>query len=187
MAIGAGIYALDHGWYDGWIRDAIVRRIEQMTGGRVELTGFNFDAFALHARLDGLTIHEREAAGTAPFFHADSIDLQVQIVSLWEKKITLRELQIKRPAVHIAFNKDGTSNLPVLPPAKPGAKPFRLRIFDLAIGHLELDDGTVLYNDARIPLVAEARTSISHSIGEFRGGCGSLSWQIQIAEGFNRR
>ena len=173
VAIGAGMLALDHGWFDGWIRDAIVHRIEQMTGGRVELAGFRFDAFTLHARLDGLTIHEREAAGTAPFFHADSIDLQVQIVSLWEKKITLRELQIKRPAVHIAFNKDGTSNLPVLPPAKPGAKPFRLRIFDLAIGHLELDDGTILYNDARIPLVAEGKDlDFTLDWGNSAGGAG---------------
>lgn len=150
-----GIFALQRGWFESAIRDAVVRRIEQATQGRVELAQFHFDLFGLHVRLDGLTIHEREAAGTAPFFHADSVDVQLHLISFWQKKISLRDLRVVHPQVHVAFNKDGSSNLPVLRPAKPGSKPFRQQIFDLAIGHLALEDGTILYNDARVPLVAE--------------------------------
>jgi translocation and assembly module TamB len=181
VLIGAGILGLQEGWFNGPIRNAIVRRIEQATQGRVELAGFHFDLFALRATLDGLTIHEREPAGTPPFFHADSIDVQLHLISFWHRKINLRDLVVVHPQVHLEFAKDGTSNLPVLPPPKPGAKPFRQQIFDLAIGHLALEDGTILYNNQRVPLVVEGNNfNFALDWGQPSSGLplylGKLSW-----------
>jgi len=109
----------------------------------------------LRADLKGLTIRGREPAGTPPLFHADSLIVGVQVDSFWGKKVSLRDVRVVRPAIHLRFNADGTSNLPILKPPKPESRPLRERLFEFAIHHLELDDGTLLYNDVRVPLVAQ--------------------------------
>jgi len=152
----AGLLLAYHlGWFDARIQQLIVSRIENSTGGKVELQRFHFDLFELRASLEGFTLHGREPEGTPPLFHADSLVAEIQIDSFWHKKISLLDLKIVHPQVHVRYNQDGSSNLPVLKPSQPGSKPLRVRVFEFAIHHLELDNGTLLYNDTRVPLAAE--------------------------------
>jgi len=155
FAVTGLLLAFEFGWFDAPIRNAIVSRIQNLTGAQVELDRFHFQLFALRATLEDFTLHGREPEGTPPLFHADKLVAEIQIDSLWHKKVSLRGLVIDRPQVHVRFNQDGTSNVPTLKPAQPGSKPFRVRLFEFAIHHLQLNDGTLLYNDTRVPLAAE--------------------------------
>lgn len=144
------------GLADRWARGAIVGRLEKMTGGRVELREFRFHWFSLRAELDGLTIRGREPEGTPPLFHADHLLVDVRVVSFLGRRIGLDEVRVDRPSVHVRFDEQGRSNVPApVGELRPAGKPWRERLFDLAIGKLRLNDGQILLNATRIPLVAE--------------------------------
>jgi len=177
-----GIAFLELGWFDGSMRNAVIKQIEQVTGGKVELAHFHFAPLALRVELTGLTVHGREPEGTPPLFHADLVIVRIQVDSFWHKKVSLKELRILKPAVHVRFNADGTSNIP--PPRTPSApsdRPLRVRLFEFAIHHLQLDDGTILYNDVRAPLVAEGDNfNLAVDWGQANNAplyAGKLSWE----------
>ena len=136
-------------------RGIIVSRIEQMTGARVELGAFHFHILGLRAELEDLTLHGREPEGLPPFVHVDRISLAFRIISFFSRKIALDELVIERPAVDVRIDEDGRSNVPTPGTHQPTTTPWRQRLFDLAIRRLRLDNGYILFNDTRIPLVAE--------------------------------
>src|SRR5580704_11381931 len=94
VAAAIGFAVLKAGWFDDWIREAVVQRIAQVTGGKVELNRFHLALFDLRVELTGLTVHGREPEGTPPLFHADSLITAIQVDSLWHKKISLKELRI---------------------------------------------------------------------------------------------
>jgi translocation and assembly module TamB len=182
LLVGGLGLAFQWGWFDAPVRNLVVARLSQLTGGQVELTGFHFNLFTLRADLKGLTIHGREPAGTPPLFHADSLIVGIQVDSFWGKKVSLRDVRAVRPDIHLRFNADGSSNLPILKPPKPDSLPLRERLFEFAIHHLELDDGTLLYNDVRVPLVAQGDNfNFALDWGQTPAGAplyaGKLSWQ----------
>jgi translocation and assembly module TamB len=156
MALMGGFFvALRFGWFDGIARNFAITKLGTATGCKVELDSLHISELGLRAELKGLTLHCGEPVGTMPFFHADSIDVSLQIDSFWGKKFSLRGLKISRPEVHVQFNRDGTSNLPKPQTTQVSKVPLRERIFEVAVRHLELDRGIILYNDLRSPLEAK--------------------------------
>lgn len=203
---------LQTGAVDRWARGAIVGQLERMTGGKAELGAFRFRLWSLRAELENLVIRGREPEGTPPFFRAEYMLVDLHLVSLFGRKIRLDELHIHRPAVHVRFDAEGRSNVPSpAPPAEatpaaaaaatksqpalpsvqaaaagaapPAATPPAIqRIFDLQIGRVRLTEGYILYNDVRVPLVAEGNEF--HFTFEYRPGepgaddfSGELRWQ----------
>lgn len=132
----------------------VVARLERATGGRVELQSVSIRWLSLELRLKDLVIHGREPAGTEPLFTADEIFAGVRVDSFWGRKVSLQDLLVRKPQVHIRVEKDGSSNVPV-PRASAPRKPARELLFDLHIRRLQLDGGWVLYNDVRKPLALE--------------------------------
>src|SRR5580704_15130619 len=112
LAIVAGVIALAIGWFDAPMRNAVIGQIERVTGGRVELQHFHFAPFSLRVELQGLTVHGLEPDGTPPLFHTDWLVASIQVDSFWHKKVSLKDLRVLRPEVHVRFNADGTSNVP---------------------------------------------------------------------------
>jgi len=143
------------GAFDRWARPQIIAQVEKATGGRVELKGFEFNLFELRAVLRDFTIHGHETPGMPPFFHADELLVDVRLDSLWSRKFSLDEVRVDRPFVHIRTNPDGSSNVPLPKPSGTPGRPWRERIFTLAIRKLRINDGHLLYNNTRIPLVAQ--------------------------------
>ena len=124
-------FAFQWGWFDTPVRNLVVRELAQLTGGEVEVSRFHFDLFTLRANLEGITIRGKEPSGTPPLFYADSITAIIQVDSFWDKKFSLRDLRAVHPTVHVRFNSDGSSNLPVLKPPKgrrqaPARTAFRI-------------------------------------------------------------
>lgn len=149
------------GVIDRWARSAIVTRVERMTGGQVELESFHFSWWSLRAEMQGFVVRGREPQGTPPLFRAERLMVDLRVDSLWGRRVSLDEVLLESPQVHIRFDDSGQSNVPQPPtqPAAPG-KPLRERIFDLVIRKVRIENGEILYNNTRTPLVAEG--------GEFR-------------------
>jgi translocation and assembly module TamB len=159
----------------------MVHRLEKATGGRVELRGISIHWLSMRATLKGLVIHGREPAGTQPLFSAAEIRAKLQIDSFWGRKVSLSDLQIEKPDVHIRVAKDGSTNLPVRPGGAGSNKPLRESLFDLRVRRVNIEGGWLLYNELKLPLALEGgEMSLALDAGgtpEHPLFLGNLEWQ----------
>lgn len=125
---------------------------EQATGGKTSVGGMDFSLSGLTANLYDITMRGTERADQPPLLHADKLTVQVKIVSLLKKQFSLRELLIDHPVVHLAVSKEGKNNLPTAPPSKSSS---HTNVFDLAIGHAQITNGEIDYNDRKTPMDAD--------------------------------
>src|SRR6266850_5825590 len=133
----------------------ITHRLEVMTGGKVELRSLSIQWLAMRATLKGLVIHGKEPAGAEPLFSAEEVQAGLRIDSIWARKVSLDELQVQKPHVHIRVDKNGTSNVPAPPRPALSNKSTRDTLFELRIRSLLLEDGWILYNDVKTPLAVK--------------------------------
>lgn len=162
-----------------FIRRFVIRRINSMTGGQTEIGSISIQWLAMRATIHGLVIRGNEPAGTEPLFSAEEIDAGLRVDSVWGRKVSLTDLIIRRPHVHIRVEKSGATNVPAVP--RTSTKPLRETLFDLRVRRFELVDGWVLYNDVQRPLALEgndlrlalsAGGSIDHPLY-----AGNLDWK----------
>ena len=118
----------------------------------MEIGGLDFKLSELTAHLYNITIRGTEGADQPPLLHADKLTVRAKIVSVLHHQISLRELLIDHPVVHVQVSRDGKNNLPVAPPSKSSS---HTSVFDLAVGHVQLSNGEVDYNDRKTPLAAD--------------------------------
>ena len=131
------------------VRRRVVAELERTSGGKVELQSFRWKLSKLQFEANGLTIHGLEGSDQAPFLHADRLFAQVQIISFFSQKWGMRLLVIDHPVIHLIIRPDGTTNQPI-PKVAQGKDPVQ-GFLDLAVGHVELNNGELLLNDQRIP------------------------------------
>jgi len=164
------------------LSELLVSRLERVTGGKVELRALSIRWFAMRATIKGLVIHGREPAGTEPLFTAEEVQAGLRIDSFWGRRISLNELVVQQPHVHIRVEKNGTTNVPEPPRAAASThKPLRDTLFELRIRRLLLADGWLLYNDAKTPFAVhggdlrfglDAGGTLEHPLY-----LGNLDWQ----------
>lgn len=181
----AGIF--ESGLAERWMRRAIIRQIEQRTGARAQIGGFHFHAFRLRAEIDDLTVHGLEGPGEAPLFHADHVNVAIRVVSFFGRQIALDELVVEHPQVAIRIDPNGHSNLPT-PKARAREGAWRETLFRLRIGRIELRDGSVNFNNRRVPLAVGGRNfefALHHEAPANAPDsyAGLLRWQqVELAE-----
>jgi translocation and assembly module TamB len=162
------------------LRRLLLRRMEALTGGRAEIRTVSIGWLSLRTTVRGVVIHGREPQGTDPLFQAEEIQLGLHIDSFWGRRVSLDELLLQSPRVHIRVNSDGTSNLPS-PGANSAGKPVRELLFDLHARRVRIDDGWILYNDTRTPLSVEGGDLHFSLDAGGNGGhppyLGTLDWQ----------
>ncbi|MFZ0910489.1 MAG: translocation/assembly module TamB domain-containing protein [Candidatus Acidiferrales bacterium] len=159
IAVLVGLGALFFLWNGGvlniWTKHYIAERIEDSTGAKVEIGRVRMRPLRLYFEIDNLTLHGLEDSGMPPLFHADKVQVKARIVSFFGRKVALDELVIERPEVGVHIGPDGKSSIPV-PKVPPNQnRPWRERLFDLRVGKLQLIDGSIFYNDAKVPLAVE--------------------------------
>jgi translocation and assembly module TamB len=130
----------------------LVSRLERMTGGKVELRALSIQWFAMRATIKGLVIHGREPAGMEPLFTAEEVQAGLRIDSFWGRRISLNELVVQKPHVHIRVEKNGATNVPEPPRPASANRPLRDTLFALHIRRVLLVDGWLLYNDTKTPI-----------------------------------
>ncbi len=134
------------------LRRWIVHRLEKATGARVDLDSISIQWISMRATLKGLVIHGRESAGTRPLLSAQEVQAEIKVDSFWGRKVSLSDLVIKKPEMHIRVERDGSTNFPVPAITKGSNKPLRESLLDLRIRKLQIDDGLFFYNEVKAPL-----------------------------------
>jgi translocation and assembly module TamB len=132
----------------------VIHQLEALTGGRVELRSMSIRWRSLQLTLKGLVIHGREPAGTEPFFAADEVQAGLRVDSFWGRKVSLNDLLVQRPQIHIRMEKNGSSNLPTSGKGRQNTLAPQM-LFDLRIRRVQLVDGWILYNDVQTPLALQ--------------------------------
>ena len=170
-----------------WLRNELISQIQSRTGTRVEIGALRLNVWRLRTEIENLTAHGIEAADAPPLFHADRVDVGVHIVSFFRRQIALDYLTVEHPQVAVRIDRNGRSNVPS-PNHPPGSRNWRQNLFSLRIGQLELRDGSVDFNDRRVPLDLrgqnlefDLRYAAPPAAAE--SYVGSLNWQqVEFAE-----
>jgi translocation and assembly module TamB len=138
------------------IRRLIIQRVESVTGRTVEVRTVSIRWLAMGFTLKGLVIHGSEPASTEPLFAAEEVRVGLRIDSFWGRKVSLNDLLLRQPRVHLRVEKNGASNVPLLNLA-PGRKQekFGDTVFGMHVQHVRIDDGWILYNDVKTPMAVE--------------------------------
>ena len=138
--------------FEGFVRGKLIAALEDATGGRVEMAAFHWNLSQLAFEADGLTIHGLEPHGESPYAHVDRALVRLHIISLLERQVSLEQVELWAPAIHIIVNPDGSTNAPE-PKVKPDhPKTPVQQLFDLAIGRVDVHDGMLLLNQHKIAL-----------------------------------
>ena len=135
------ILLLRSDWFRGKVRARIVAEVEKATGGRAEFGTFRFDWRHMRAEVDGFVLHGSEPPGAPPLFRAAAIVVGIKIISVVERSVDLKYLDIRQPQVYLILYPDGHTNLPA-PKVRRKGKGTVETILDLAIGRFSLRDGS---------------------------------------------
>ena len=175
------VYFIANGFADQWARRTIVEQLEKTTGARVELGNFHIAWRNLTVHFDGLTLHGREPAGSPPLFHADTLMFDIDVDSFWGRKISLANVEMFHFSANVQMAKDGSTNIPGPKIVVSTGAPDLHSLFDLKVAQLHLSDGTLIWNDRRIPLEAKGgRFEFAMNYVNEEGTpvyLGQLSWQ----------
>ena len=150
-AIG-GYFYLNSSAFRRFAVRKIVEATDDATGGRAQIGGFDFKLSTLTAHLYDIVLRGDGSANAPPLLQVDKLTVGLKIQSVLHRKITLSELLVEHPVAHLRVDREGNSNFPHPPPSDSSG---HASIFDLAIGHLALENGEVNYNDKKIPLEAD--------------------------------
>ncbi len=104
---------LSNGAADDYVRRTIIEQLQKLTSGKAELTAFHFNPWRLRVTLSDFTIHGREPNGTPAFFHADRVEVGLRIDSVWGRRISLGDVEVNHPVLHVRVNRDGSVNVPI--------------------------------------------------------------------------
>ena len=131
------------------VRHAVIARLEQDTGGRVELKSFSWRLTHLEFTAEDLTIHGREASDQIPWLHIDRLYVRLQILSFFSPKIALNDLEADRPVFHLIVYPDGSTNEPL--PQHRSQRSVKDEVFNLQVAHTTVNDGLAVLNERRFP------------------------------------
>jgi hypothetical protein len=137
------------------LRRVAVRRLQKITGGRVEIRTVSIQWLSLGATVRGLVIHGTEPPSTEALFAAEEVRVGLRIDSFWGRRVSLDSLFLGQPRVHLRVEKNGSSNLPVLNFGATQDQPLGASLFAMHVKRVQILDGWVLYNNVRTPMAVE--------------------------------
>src|SRR5580704_18553059 len=151
IVIGLVWYVRSPGFAD-LVHRKVVQTIEEATGGRVEMASFHWNLAKLEFEANELTIHGLETQDQLPYAHVDHARIKLHIISFLERQVSLKQVELQHPVIHVIVNKDGSTNAP-----EPKVKVQRnenavQQLLDLAIARADIRDGMLVINDRKMPM-----------------------------------
>jgi translocation and assembly module TamB len=155
LAVALGVIALWSGLANPLLRRALVNKLESLTGARVEARTVSIGWFSLNATVRGLVVHGTEPTDTEPLLSVEETHVGLRIDSFWGRKVSLDELILKEPRVHVRVEKNGKNNLPTLKRDATDNRPLQELLVNLRVRHVQIENGWILYNNVKSALALE--------------------------------
>jgi translocation and assembly module TamB len=185
LGVVAVVLVLRSAWFYEKVRERVVSTVETATGGRVEAGSFRFDWKRLRAEVGAFAIHGTEPSGKPPLFRARTVAVGLKIVSILERRVDIRYLEVVEPRVYLTIDSDGRTNLPA--PKIRGGGATAETILNLAIGRFQLQNGVFeIESRGQVPFGARGRNLNAKFLYERAGPRyrGDLSMQpLEVAWG----
>jgi AsmA protein len=166
------------------IKQRIAERISAATGRAVTLSGEpNLSIYPhLAVTIDGLTVANPQGMGDDPFVVADEVTTRLRLLPLLTGRIELDAFELLRPRVHLIAEADGRTNWQLAGDAADGGP----AIANLALGRLQIADGTIIYDSLadkhHEELSAVALDINWASAASAASGNGKLQWRGEVFE-----
>lgn len=152
VVAGVAVLVLQSDWFRDQVRRRIVTQVEETTGGKVEIAGFDYNWRNLTADIHGFTLHGTEGAGAAPLLSVEMARVTVKIISVLERSADVSSIVLTRPRVNLIVAADGSTNMPTPRKARKNGKDPIQELFALKLKHFEISDGLAMVEDKRYPL-----------------------------------
>ncbi len=169
------------GWFQRTLKGAVIARLENLTGGRVEIGHFRFRPWLFHVRLENLVIHGSEAAGDPPLISAREVEAGLSPEQLLRRRLRLRHLDIDGLQVHLRTDPQGVTNLPG-PPERASAQQGLESLMNLSIGRLTVSHSVFFWNDQQQPVELDTRELailVHMTRGRYHGAISSSATTIR--------
>ncbi|HXS98253.1 MAG TPA: translocation/assembly module TamB domain-containing protein [Candidatus Limnocylindrales bacterium] len=142
----AVIIIVQTSWFRNLVREKIVTAVEDATGGKVDIASFNFEWTHLRAQVRGFVVHGLEPPTAPPLLSAKLVQVDLKLLSPLKGFVDIAYLLVDTPAVDVMVFPDGRTNIPAPKiQAKSSNKTGLETIVDLAIGHFDLRNGSILF------------------------------------------
>lgn len=144
--------------FRNFLRSEITRQALQLAGVQVEVGSLRTHWMRLGLDLNDLVVYGTAGPSSKepPLLRVARLQVGVRFLPLLHKRLQFRGLILERPVVHLTIDSQGRSNLPVAPQPSSSGNSSAETLFDLAIADCSIRSGEIYYNDAEIPLDAEA-------------------------------
>ena len=143
--VGALVYVTSPEFKEN-ARQYAIREIENRTGAHVTLTRLSWNLWSQRIQLLDLTLHGMEPPGSVPLAHIESVEVGLNLRSLFKHRFDLFELTVTRPEIHLTLDEKGNTNLPN-PPAQ---NENGISDFQLSIENFKVAQGQAFINERRL-------------------------------------
>ncbi len=152
-----GYFVASSSEFENWMRKRIIAQIETATGGRTEISSFHWRLLHLEAEARGVVIHGTEDSNESPYAEIDRLRVQVSIFGFFTPHISLRDLEIVQPRLHLIFYRDGSTNQPSPRTPSNHSKSGLDTFFDLRVSQVTVEQGMLDLDDRAASLDAQNR------------------------------
>lgn len=129
--------------FQNMVRRRLATQIQAVTGGRVEIGSFHWRLLHLEAEVGGLVIHGDEPANEEPYARVENLHIGLSILEFLSPRILLRELEVRRPQIHLIVYPDGDTNQPHPAHATKSDHSGLDTLFSLQAGHISVSQGVL--------------------------------------------
>ncbi len=142
------------------VRQRLIAPVSRFLGRQVEIGSIDYSFFPPEIELRDVVV-PGPLPTDPPVLRAPLASLRMSIEDLRGKVFDIEEIEVFRPQVYLQFNPDGSSNLPSFRfSSSPGPKRF-----DVRIGHILVQDGSLRINERQLPLRLDAKAIWGRAIG----------------------
>ena len=143
--------------FENFMRKRLIAQIENATGGRAEIESFHWRLLHLEAEADGLVIHGTEDPNEAPYAQIARLRVAVSIFGFFTPHISLRDLEIVQPQLHLIVYRDGSTNQPRPRTPVNSGKSGLDTLFDLRASQITVEQGMLDVDDRAAGFDAQNR------------------------------
>ncbi len=155
LCYALGMQALCSAWFGGLVARALRHRVAAYTGAQVQIGRLRIHPWIWQLELRGVVLRGTESPLQPPLFSAASVVVDLNPLTLSQRKLGLRRLFLEGVAIHVTTGSDGRTNLPAR--RSSGAHADLVpQLLNLAISSFNMRQATLFWNDQQIPLSVAA-------------------------------
>jgi translocation and assembly module TamB len=164
--------------FTGYLRGKVVQIAQQKLGTAVGIRSLSIPWNQLGVEIHGLTVYGREEKTQPPLLQIHRLKVGVNAAALLGGHLELSHVILDQPLLHINVDSQGQTNFPnpnsTGVPVNSNSSSTVDSLFNLAVHHMQINQGTIYYEDAKIPLSADltdfgANVVFNRRLDEYEG------------------